>query len=85
MNEPTGAAADAATILSNLPDYRVVSTTVTTGGRRQVIFETDQPLGCPSCGLIACSSHLRVLSALGGSWGIEFVSLKTRGPVALLG
>ncbi|MET3808956.1 ISL3 family transposase [Arthrobacter sp. UYEF3] len=53
MNEPTGAAVDAATILFNLPDYRVVSTTFTTGGRRQVIVETDQPPGCPSCGVIA--------------------------------
>jgi transposase len=29
LNEPTGVAADAATILFNLPDYRVISTTVT--------------------------------------------------------
>ncbi|WP_426996755.1 ISL3 family transposase [Pseudarthrobacter sp. N5] len=53
MNEPTGAAADAATILFNLPDYRVISTTVAAGGRRQVIVETDRPPGCPSCGVIA--------------------------------
>ena len=52
MNEPTGVAADAATILFNLPDYHVISTTVT-AGRRQVIVETDQPPGCPSCGVIA--------------------------------
>ncbi len=52
MNEPTGVAADAATILFNLPDYRVISTTIT-AGRRQVIIETDQPPGCPSCGVIA--------------------------------
>jgi transposase len=52
LNEPTGVAADAATILFNLPDYRVISTTVT-AGRRQVIVETDQPPGCPSCGVIA--------------------------------
>jgi len=50
--EPTGVAADAATILFNLPGYRVISTTVT-AGRRQVIVETDQPPGCPSCGVIA--------------------------------
>lgn len=52
MNEPTGVAADAATILFNLPDYRVISTTVT-AGRRQVIVETDELPGCPSCGVIA--------------------------------
>jgi transposase len=52
LNEPTGVAADAATILFNLPDYHVVSTTVT-AGCRQVIVETDQPPGCPSCGVIS--------------------------------
>jgi hypothetical protein len=51
LNEPTGVAADAATILFNLPDYHVVSTTVI-AGRRQVIIETDQPPGCPDCGVI---------------------------------
>lgn len=52
MNEPTGVAADAATILFNLPDYHVVSTTITAGSR-QVIVETNQPPGCPSCGVIS--------------------------------
>jgi transposase len=52
LNEPTGVAADAATILFNLPDYYVISTTVI-AGRRQVIVETDQPPGCPSCGVIS--------------------------------
>lgn len=52
MNEPTGVAADAATILFNLPGYHVISTTIV-AGRRQVIIETDQPAGCPSCGVIA--------------------------------
>jgi transposase len=52
LNEPTGVAADAATILFNLPDYHVIATAIT-AGRRQVIIETDQPPGCPSCGVIA--------------------------------
>ncbi|MEC5192566.1 MULTISPECIES: ISL3 family transposase [unclassified Arthrobacter] len=52
MNEPTGVAADAATILFNLPDYRVISTTMA-AGRRQVVVETDELPGCPSCGVIA--------------------------------
>ena len=42
MNETTGVGAEAATILFNLPDHHVISTTVT-AGRRQVIVETDQP------------------------------------------
>uniref|UniRef100_UPI0019699BA2 transposase n=1 Tax=Arthrobacter celericrescens TaxID=2320851 RepID=UPI0019699BA2 len=53
MIEPTGVAADAATSLFNLPDYRVISATVLADGRRQVMVETDQPPGCPSCGVVA--------------------------------
>jgi transposase len=53
LNEPTGAAADAATSIFNLPDYRVISTSVLADGRRQVIVETDQPPGCPSCGVVS--------------------------------
>lgn len=51
MIEPIGVA-DAATIVFNLPDYHVISTAVI-AVRRQVIVETDQPPGCPSCGVIA--------------------------------
>ena len=53
MTEPTGVAADAATSIFNLPDYRVISATVLADGRRRVIVETDQPPGCPSCGVVA--------------------------------
>ncbi|MFF1251243.1 ISL3 family transposase [Pseudarthrobacter sp. NPDC058329] len=63
MNEPTGVAADAATILFNLPDYHVISTTVTAGGR-QVIVETSQPPGYPSCGVIASRRKERRLQRL---------------------
>jgi transposase len=51
--EPTGAAADAATSIFNLPDYLVISASVLADGRRQVIVETDQPPGCPTCGVVA--------------------------------
>ena len=63
MIEPTGVAADAATILFNLPDYHDISTTIT-AGRRQVIIETDQPPGCPSCGVIASRRKERRLQRL---------------------
>lgn len=53
MIEPTGVAAEAATILFNLPDYRVISTGVSPDGGRRVIVETDQPPGCPTCGVVA--------------------------------
>jgi len=51
--EPTGVAADAATSIFNLPDYTVISAAVLEDGRRQIIVETDQPPGCPSCGVVA--------------------------------
>jgi transposase len=63
MNEPNGVAADAATVLFNLPDYHVISTPIT-AGRRQVIIETDQPPGCPSCGVIASRRKERRLQRL---------------------
>ena len=63
MNEPTGVAADAATILFNLPDYHVVSIT-DTAGCRQVIVETNQPPGCPSCGVISSRRKERRLQRL---------------------
>ena len=53
MNEPTVMAADAATTLFNLSDYRVISTTVTADGCRQVVVESEQLPGCPSCGVVA--------------------------------
>ncbi|MEA3550235.1 hypothetical protein [Pseudarthrobacter sp. C1] len=63
MIEPTGVAADAATILFNLPDYGVISTAIAAGQRR-VIIETDHPPGCPSCGVIASRRKERRLQRL---------------------
>ena len=63
MNEPTGVAADAATILFNLPDYRVISTTVrrrpAAGHRRN-----RRAAGLPSCGVIASRRKERRLQRL---------------------
>jgi transposase len=53
LAEPTGVASDAATSIFNLPDYRVISVAVLDDGRRRVIVETDQPPGCPTCGVVA--------------------------------
>ena len=53
LTEPIVVASDAATSIFNLPDYRVISATVLDDGRRRVIVETDQPPGCPSCGVVA--------------------------------
>jgi hypothetical protein len=46
-------AADAATSMFNLPDYLVMSLSLLADGRRQVIIETDQPPGCPTCRVVA--------------------------------
>jgi transposase len=53
LNEPIGAASDAATSIFNLPDYRVISGGVLADGRRRVIVETDQPPGFPTCGVVS--------------------------------
>ncbi len=53
MFEPTGLRLDAATIIFNLPDYRVVDTTVLTLGQRRVTVESVFPPGCPTCGVVA--------------------------------
>ncbi|TAP38043.1 ISL3 family transposase [Arthrobacter sp. S39] len=53
MTEPTGVASDAATSIFNLPDYRVISATVLDDGSRRIMIETDQPPGCPTCGVVA--------------------------------
>ena len=53
MIEPTGAAPDAATSISNLADYSVISAGTDTNGRRQIVIETDLPPGRPNCGVIS--------------------------------
>ena len=64
MNEPTGVALDAATSIFNLPDYRVISASVLADGRRRVIVETDQPPGCPTCGVVASRRKERRLQRI---------------------
>ncbi|MDE8668410.1 transposase family protein [Pseudarthrobacter sp. H3Y2-7] len=53
MTEPNGVAPDAATSIFNLPDYRVIPATVLDDGSRRIIFEAEQPPGCPTCGVVA--------------------------------
>jgi transposase len=51
--EPTGAGHDAASMIFNLPDYRVAGTVLLPDGIRHVTVESTFPPGCPSCGVIA--------------------------------
>ncbi|MCB5281637.1 MULTISPECIES: hypothetical protein [unclassified Arthrobacter] len=53
MTEPTVVAIDSASSIFNLPDYHVISATVLSDGRRQIIVETGQPPDCPSWGGVA--------------------------------
>ena len=60
MHNPTFDA-DAASILFNLPDYRVVSATPASGDQpRQVLIETVTAEGaCPSCGVFSARVQAR--------------------------
>ena len=51
--EPTVAGHDAASMIFNLPDYRVAGTVLLPGGVRHGTVESMFPPGCPSCGVIA--------------------------------
>ena len=52
MFKPTvDAVSDAASVLFNLPEYRVVAVTRNAEGAREVVIETPSlEAGCPSCG-----------------------------------
>ncbi|MBT2515803.1 hypothetical protein [Arthrobacter sp. ISL-30] len=45
-------AACAATVIFNLPEYRVLSATISALGIRRVVVESTGVPGCPTCGVI---------------------------------
>lgn len=57
MFEPTSPSRDAASLIFNLPDYRVTGVTDLPGGVRRVVVESTAPPGCPGCGVIAVRVH----------------------------
>ena len=60
MNQPTQSCPEAATILFNLPDYRVISVISDAGaGVRVVTVASDFPPGCPGCGVLSSRVHSR--------------------------
>lgn len=61
MIEPTAAASDAATVVFNLPDYRVVSAEVLAFGQRRIRVESTLDAGCRGCGTISHRRHSRRL------------------------
>ena len=63
MFKPTvDVAVDAASVLFNLPEYRVVEVTRDAGGAREVFVETPVvEAGCPSCGVLTGRVHQRTV------------------------
>lgn len=59
MIEPTGSRRDAASVIFNLPDYRVIEAGDLPRGARRVVVESTAPPGCPTCGVIATRVHAR--------------------------
>ncbi len=53
MIRPTSAAVDAATMIFNLPGYRVLSAVALAFGQRRITVESMNPAGCPGCGVVS--------------------------------
>ena len=87
MNEPTCpqpvASRDAASLIFNLPGYRVVDAVdLPLGGRRVVVRAVAQDEGCPDCGVISTRVHAwtrqRVKDIPAGDELVEVVVAKPR-------
>ena len=59
MSEPTRPSRDAASLIFNLPDYRVIDAIDLLDGRRRIEVESLEPAGCPACGVVAVRVHSR--------------------------
>lgn len=59
MIETTAASPDAATIIFNLPDYRVTGADVLAFGQRRIRVESTLEAGCRGCGTISHRRHSR--------------------------
>ncbi len=61
MFKPTVGAADAASVLFNLPEYRVIDVISHERFGREVFIETPVPeAGCPGCGVLTSRVHQRM-------------------------
>jgi len=79
--EPMGSQRDAASALSNLPDYRAINVVEDPEGVRRVEVESTDPPGCPVCGVLAARVHSRrrqLLRDLPVAGPTEVVWLKRR-------
>jgi transposase len=59
--EPTGLQRDAASVLFNLPGYRVIDAIDGPDGRRVVIESLEVEGACPSCRVLTMRVHQRTL------------------------
>ena len=58
MFEPTGSRRDAASVMFNLPGYRVIhAVDLPLGGRRVKVEPVDLADGCPACGVVSSRVH----------------------------
>ena len=58
MFEPTGSRRDAASVIFNLPGYRVIDAVdLPLGGRRVKVQPIDRDDGCPACGVVSSRVH----------------------------
>jgi transposase len=76
-----GSQRDAASPLSNLPDYRAINVVEDPEGVRRVEVESTDPPGCPVCGVLAARVHSRrrqLLRDLPVAGPTEVVWLKRR-------
>jgi transposase len=56
--EPTGSRRDAASVIFNLPGYRVIAAVdLPLGGRRIKVQPVDLDHGCPDCGVVSARVH----------------------------
>jgi transposase len=56
--EPTGSRRDAASVIFNLPGYRVIEAVdLPLGGRRIKVVPVDRDDGCPNCGVVSSRVH----------------------------
>ena len=62
MFEPTGSRRDAASVIFNLPGYRVVDAVdLRLGGRRVKVEPVEVEDGCPACGVVSGRVHAWVV------------------------
>src|SRR5512132_2457361 len=80
--EPTGSRRDAASVIFNLPGYRVIDAVdLPLGGRRVKVQPVDLGEGCPVCGVVSSRVHAWVeqrVRDIPHAGGIELVVRKTR-------